>query len=87
MPESFSNPAVSNPTISTSNNRITSTGWLYDSAGNTTRDGNYQTFTYDGENKQVLVKNSSNVTLGEYFYDGDGKRINDPKLYVETGAA
>jgi RHS repeat-associated protein len=75
MPASFANPAVSDPTISTTNNRITSTGWLYDSAGNTTRDGEYGTFAYDGENKQVLVKNSLNVTRGEYFYDGDGKRV------------
>jgi RHS repeat-associated protein len=76
--------AICNPTISTSTNRITSTGWLYDSAGNTTRDGEYRTFTYDGENKQVLVKNSSNVTRGEYWYDGDGRRIKK-KAYDPSG--
>ena len=75
MPASFSNPAVSNPAISTSNNRINATGWLYDSAGSTIRDGNYQTFTYDAENKQTEVKNSSSVSLGQYWYDGDGKRV------------
>ncbi|MBK9214286.1 MAG: RHS repeat-associated core domain-containing protein [Chloracidobacterium sp.] len=83
VPASFSNPAVTDPTISTSNNRLTSTGWLYDNAGNTTRDGNYQTFTYDAENKQVEVKNSSSVTLGQYWYDGDGKRVK--KVVPSTG--
>ncbi|MBK9529326.1 MAG: hypothetical protein IPO41_13675 [Acidobacteria bacterium] len=79
MPSSFANPAVSNPAISTADNRITSTGFLYDSAGNTTRDASYQTFTYDAENKQSEVKNSSSVSLGQYSYDGDGKRV---KKYV-----
>ncbi|MBK9529328.1 MAG: RHS repeat-associated core domain-containing protein [Acidobacteria bacterium] len=79
MPSSFANPAVSNPAISTTNNRITSTGFLYDTAGNTTRDAAYQTFTYDAENKQTEVKNSSSAILGQYSYDGDGKRV---KKYV-----
>ena len=79
MPSSFANQAVTDPTISTTNNRLTSTGFLYDNAGNTTRDALYQTFTYDAENKQTEVKNSSSVSLGQYWYDGDGKRI---KKYV-----
>ncbi len=83
----FPNPscteAVCNPTVSASNNRLTSTGWLYDAAGNTTRDGNYQTFTYDAENKQVEVKNSSSVTVGKYWYDGDEKRVK--KVVPSTG--
>ncbi|MEO7539122.1 MAG: hypothetical protein ABIV21_03795 [Pyrinomonadaceae bacterium] len=83
VPVSTCTEAICNPTISTSNNRITATGWLYDNAGNTTRDGNYQTFTYDGENKQVEVKNSSNVSVGQYFYDGDGRRVK--KIVPGTG--
>ncbi len=83
----FPNPscteAVCNPTVSTSNNRLTSAGWLYDAAGNTTRDGGYQTFAYDAENKQLEVKNSSSVTLGQYWYDGDGKRVK--KIVPATG--
>ncbi len=75
MPASFANPAVTNPTASTTNNRLTSTGFLYDNAGNTTRDAAYQTFTYDAENKQTEVKNSSSVSLGQYWCDGDGKRV------------
>lgn len=51
------------------------TAHTYDDAGNTTSDGS-KTFTYDAENKQTLVNNGS---IGEYFYDGDGKRV---KKYV-----
>ena len=75
MPTSFSNQALTNPTISTSNNRLTSTGWTYDSAGNTTGDPDGRTFIYDAENKQVEVKNSSNASIGTYIFDGDGKRV------------
>jgi RHS repeat-associated protein len=67
-----------NPSFDTSNNRINSTGYSFDSAGNTTADPSGQSFTYDGENKQVLVTNGSG-TVGQYFYDGDGKRV---KKYV-----
>ncbi len=79
MPASFATPAITNPTISTTTNRITSSGWTYDSAGNTLTDAGGQSYTYDGENKQTQVKNSSSVSLGQYWYDGDGKRI---KKYV-----
>ena len=54
-------------------NRITAHS--YDAAGNTTNDGS-KTFTYDAENKQTSVNNGS---TGQYWYDGDGKRI---KKYV-----
>ncbi len=82
MPESFSNPAVTNPTISTSNNRLTSSGYSYDSSGNMTADPQSRTFVYDAENKQVEVIDDS-VTVGEYFYDGDGKRVK--KVVPGTG--
>ncbi|MBK9439264.1 MAG: hypothetical protein IPN51_15055 [Chloracidobacterium sp.] len=42
MPASFANPAVTNPTISTTTNRITASGWTYDAAGNTLTDANSQ---------------------------------------------
>ena len=73
-PSSFSNPAVTDPTISSTTNRITSSGWTYDSSGNTTADAGGQTYTYDAENKMVSASNSSG-TLGQYSYDGDGKRV------------
>lgn len=49
--------------------------WSYDSAGNVTVDPDGRTFTYDAENKQTEVKNSASVSLGTYFFDGDGKRV------------
>ncbi|MCW5950067.1 MAG: RHS repeat-associated core domain-containing protein [Pyrinomonadaceae bacterium] len=75
--------AVCNPTISTINNRLTSTGWQYDNAGNTTQDAEGRQFTYDAENKQVKVKDPQNQTIGQYFYDGDGKRVK--KIVPATG--
>jgi RHS repeat-associated protein len=79
--------AVCNPSIDPSNNRLTAStyGYNFDSAGNTTRDASDRKFTYDGENKQTKVEslttgtNSVTGTVGEYFYDGDGKRV---KKYV-----
>jgi RHS repeat-associated protein len=75
-----------NPEILASNNRIKSDqdgdsvdDYTFDSSGNTTKQANGMTFVYDAENKQIEVKNSSQVTLGQYSYDGEGKRV---KKYV-----
>ncbi|MCD9189175.1 MAG: hypothetical protein LUM44_22355 [Pyrinomonadaceae bacterium] len=70
--------AKDNPHAIASNNKLQ--GIEYDSAGNTRTDLDNRRFTYDGENKQIKVETtdgSGNVTgtLGEYFYDGDGKRV------------
>lgn len=77
---------IQNPEILKSNNRIkgdqdgdTVADYTFDSSGNTTKQANGNTFIYDAENKQIEVKNSSNVTIGQYWYDGDGKRV---KKYV-----
>jgi YD repeat-containing protein len=51
MPLSSCAEAICNPTISTSNNRMASTGWEYDSSGNTTGEPDGRTFVYDEENK------------------------------------
>ena len=66
-----------NPGINSGNNNRMNSGqdYSYDSAGNTLTDANGQTFIYDGENKQVEVRNSSNAAIGKYWYDGDGKRV------------
>jgi RHS repeat-associated protein len=78
---------IVNPAISTSNNRLSTTdGYVFDNAGNTTKDAQLRKFTYDGENKQVKVEtvNSGGTvtgTVGEYVYYGDGKRI---KKYVPS---
>ncbi|PYS98448.1 MAG: hypothetical protein DMF63_15555, partial [Acidobacteria bacterium] len=74
VPASFETPEVTNPNIDSSNHRLSSSGWSYDPSGNTTDDPSARTFVYDAENKQVLVSDR-NGTIGEYFYDGDGKRV------------
>ena len=76
---------IFNPQAQTLNNKFsTADGYQYDNVGNTTRDAQSRKFTYDAENKQTKVEtvdSNGNVvaTLGEYFYDGDGKRV---KKYV-----
>jgi RHS repeat-associated protein len=77
---------VVNPSVNTANNRLN--GYLYDAAGNTVRDAENRKFTYDGENKQVKVEmldanGNPTSTIGEYFYDGDGKRVK--KFVPSTG--
>jgi RHS repeat-associated protein len=62
-----------NPTANALDNKLVGTN--YDSVGNTKIDANGQVFTYDAENKQTKVVNAQGVTVGEYFYDGDGKRV------------
>ena len=66
---------VVNPSADASNNRFSAgQGYVYDAAGNTIADANGQTYIYDAENKMVMASNASG-TLGQYTYDGDGKRI------------
>ncbi len=72
---------VLNPSANISDNRLSSSeGYDFDPSGNTVRDPQSRRFTYDGENKQVKVEtldlNGNPVsTVGEYSYDGDGRRI------------
>ena len=72
---------VLNPSANAADNRLSSSdGYVFDPAGNTVRDPQGRRFTYDGENKQVMVEtldaNGNPVsTVGEYEYDGDGKRV------------
>jgi RHS repeat-associated protein len=67
-------------------------GYTYDALGNvltaTDARGVTITNTYDGENKQVKVEvldanGNPASTIGEYFYDGDGKRVK--KFVPSTG--
>ncbi len=71
-----------NPGINNANNNRINSGqdYTYDSSGNTLSDANGQIFVYDGENKQVKASNGGG-TVGEYSYDGDGKRV---KKYVPS---
>lgn len=75
--------AKDNPQAIAASNKLQ--GIEYDSAGNTRTDLNNRRFTYDGENKQIKVETTDSngdpiSTLGEYFYDGDGKRVKKVSL-------
>ncbi len=74
-PASFERPNLTIPAFDASNYRMAAgQGYVYDAAGNTIADANGQTYIYDAENKVVTASNASG-TLGQYTYDGDGKRI------------
>jgi len=67
---------VVNPSINTANNRLnTSEDYSFDAAGNLVVDAEGRQFTYDAENKQVEVENGSSQLIGQYYFDGDGKRV------------
>ena len=65
-----------NPSISPTTNRLnTSEDHGFDNAGNTTGDAHGRTFKYDGENKQYEVRDSGSQVIGQYYFDGAGKRV------------
>ncbi|MEQ1646411.1 MAG: hypothetical protein ABL959_23360, partial [Pyrinomonadaceae bacterium] len=69
------------PSVDQQRNRFNlGQGYGYDPNGNITSDvdpatGQGRTFTFNGDNKQTEVRNSSNVIIGKYFYDGNGNRV------------
>ncbi len=68
--------AICNPLINTSDNRISGgQNYSYDANGNLTQDATGKQFLYDAENHQKQVKDANNVIIGEYLYDGEGKRV------------
>ena len=67
--------AICNPTISTVTNRISQSGYSFDANGNLTQDAEGRQFVYDAENHQKEVKDSQNNTVGQYLYDGEGRRV------------
>jgi len=60
---------IHNLSFSTSTNRITTSGFTYDSSGNLTNDGAHA-YSFDAENKINRVDNAS-----AYVYDGEGQRL------------
>lgn len=64
---------VCNPDFDQANNRLLNTN--YDNAGNTTQEANGKTYSYDALNKQIEAKDSNGNIIGQYFYDGLGKRV------------
>jgi len=70
--------AVCNPTISTSTNRISSSGYTFDANGSVTANAAGERFGYDAENHQTTFFTSSNsgsTADATYYYDGEGKRV------------
>ena len=69
------------PSIDVNTNRFNvSQGYTYDKVGNLVGDTENRTFVFNGDNKQVEVKDTSNNVIGTYFYDGDSKRIKKVNL-------
>ncbi|HEV7645946.1 MAG TPA: RHS repeat-associated core domain-containing protein [Pyrinomonadaceae bacterium] len=67
---------VQAPSIDAATNRFQSSeNYTYDVAGNVTGDPSGNQFIFNGDNKQVQVKDVSNSTVGLYYYDGNGKRV------------
>jgi uncharacterized protein RhaS with RHS repeats len=74
------NTNATNPSVDQNKNRFTSTDFVYDKNGNVTTDKDpvsnlTRTFVFNGDNKQIAVKDSNGNNVGQYFYDGEGKRV------------
>jgi RHS repeat-associated protein len=61
----------------------TGQGYVYDLNGNLIEDAEGRQFTFNGDNKQTEVRDDQNNIIGEYFYDGEGKRVK--KITPSTG--
>ncbi len=72
---------VCNPSANVTNNKLV--GANYDNVGNSTSDASNQSYVYDAENKMVQANGAGNQLLGNYYYDGDGKRVK--KVVPNTG--
>jgi RHS repeat-associated protein len=71
-----------NPAVSQTNNRFTADqdgdkvdDYRYDPAGNLLRDADGRVIGYDGESRQSVVRDAFGNLIGEYFYDGFGRRV------------
>lgn len=84
------------PSVSASTNRLTTGGFTYDKNGNITADidpvnSQARTFVFNGDNKQIEVKNASGLPIGKYYYDGEGKRVkkvtdSETTIFVYSGS-
>jgi len=69
---------LTHPTIDANTNRFTAgQGYAFDKNGNLVTDpaDGGRSFVFNGDNKQKEVRGPSNELIGEYFYDGEGKRV------------
>ena len=82
------NTAVTNPTVDTNTNRFVTSGtnFQYDLNGNLTRDSESRQFTFNGDNKQTVVRDAASNIIGQYFFDGEGKRVKK-KVYDPNNPA
>jgi RHS repeat-associated protein len=88
------------PNVDASTNRISSSGYVYDANGNLINDPQNRQFTFNGDNKQTVVRDLNIPTtpqnpdanvIGKYFYDGSGKRIKkvtniETTIFVYSGS-
>ncbi len=69
------------PSIDANTNRfVVNQGFIYDKTGNIIQDidqnnNQIRKFVFNGENKQVHVKNAVDELIGTYYYNGEGKRV------------
>lgn len=64
------------PQIDPNTNRFRSgQGYSYDPVGNLTADPTGRTFVFNGDNKQIEIRDSSSAVIAKYFYDADGRRV------------
>lgn len=67
---------ITNPNIDPATNRFAAgQNYFYDKSGNLIQDAEGKEFLYDGENHQKEVKDVYDNTIGQYLYDGEGKRV------------
>lgn len=84
--------AAEHPTIDDTTNRLLSNqGYTFDKNGNMVIDADGRQFTFNGDNKQTQVKDVSNNVIGQYWYDGEGKRIkkvtnSETTVFVYSGS-
>lgn len=75
------NTNAPNPTVDPNTNRFNAgQGFGYDANGNVVSDVDPlsslpRQFIFNGDNKQAEVRGPSNELIGEYFYDGEGRRV------------
>lgn len=64
------------PQVDSNRNQfLAADGYEYDANGNLIRDALGRQFSFDAKDNQTLVRTSGNELIGEYFYDGAGKRV------------
>jgi RHS repeat-associated protein len=78
-------PVTQTPAVDAASNRFsTGQGFLYDPDGNLTQDSTGRRFNFNGDNRQVEVRDANNNIVGSYYYDGNGRRVKKVTLSETT---